>query len=86
MTEKQKLNQHQYDLWTSLPVKFGLPLLVMVALIANIVAFTKYLNGDGIIEWGLISIGVAMVVGLIAVRRATSNLAKEIALTNNKTA
>lgn len=84
MTERQKLIQHQYDLWTSPPVKFGLPVLVIIALIANIVAFAQYLNGDAIIEWGLISIGVSMVVGLVAVRKATSNLAKEIALNNQQ--
>lgn len=67
-------DEQQLKFWTALPVRFGLPMLVAVFIIANIVMVQRFLFDDKQFEWSL----VAMLIGIMVAAACVHNITKRL--------
>lgn len=67
-------DERQLKFWTALPVRFGLPMLVAVNIIANIVMMQRFLFGDKPFELSL----VVMLIGIMVAAACVHNMTKRL--------
>ena len=67
-------DEQQLKFWTALPVRFGLPMLVAVNIIANIVMMQRFLFGDKPFELSL----VVMLIGIMVAAACVHNMTKRL--------
>ena len=54
-------NKQQLEFWTAPPVKYGLPMLIAVIIVTNIITLQQYLFAGKPYDWSAASILVSMV-------------------------
>lgn len=67
-------DEQQLKFWTAPPVRFGLPMLVAVLVIANIVMVQRFLFNDKPFEFSL----VVMLIGIMVAAACVHNMTKQL--------
>lgn len=74
----RKRDEQQLAFWTALPVRFGLPMLVAVFIIANIVMMQRFLFDGKPFEWSAIVMLVGVMVAAACVHNITKRLKEKL--------
>lgn len=71
---KEWTHEQELAFWTAKPIRYGLPFLVAVALIVNVMVMKHFLFDGKAYDWGAASILLAMIVSTVFVSRKVERI------------